>query len=63
MLVSLLTEIDGVQELRAGVTVVAGTNRPEVIVSYRARHITYYGIDACIFIRSQLSCGLVVWID
>jgi SpoVK/Ycf46/Vps4 family AAA+-type ATPase len=34
MLISLLTEMDGVQELRAGVTVVAATNRPEVIVSH-----------------------------
>jgi AAA+ superfamily predicted ATPase len=32
VLTSLLNEIDGVQEL-VGVTIVAATNRPEVIVS------------------------------
>ena len=35
VLTSLLNEMDGVQEL-VGVTVVAATNRPEVIVSYVA---------------------------
>jgi AAA family ATPase len=33
VLISLLTEMDGVQQLKAGVTVVAATNRPDVIVS------------------------------
>jgi AAA family ATPase len=32
VLISLLTEMDGAQELRAGVTLVGATNRPEVLV-------------------------------
>jgi AAA family ATPase len=39
VLTSLLTEMDGVQEMGLGVTVVAATNRPEALVRAYIRYI------------------------
>lgn len=61
VLTTLLTEMDGIEELN-GVTVLAATNRPEVIVSISTRPPYSRAYTESFVSRILLSCGQVDWI-
>ena len=58
VLTSLLNEMDGVQEL-TGVTVIAATNRPEVIVLFFRKLCISVFVPNSLLNRIKRLCGLV----